>query len=42
MPAVKKRKKAEPVTLNNKSNSKGFFSKNCLIVFGILSYRLCL
>jgi hypothetical protein len=27
MPAVKKRKKAESVTLNNKSNSKGFFSK---------------
>ena len=32
MPAVKKRKKAEPVTLNNKSNGKGFFSKNMFIV----------
>ena len=41
MPAVKKRKKAEPVTLNNKSNSKGFFSKTCLS-FWLLSYRLCL
>ena len=34
MPAVKKRKKAEPVTLNNKSNSKGFFSKNMFYRFG--------
>ena len=40
MPAVKKRKKAEPVTLNNKSNSKGFL-KNMFIVW-LLSYRLCL
>lgn len=28
MPAVKKRKKAEPVTLNNKSNSKAFSQKH--------------
>ena len=26
MPAVKKRKKAEPVTLNNKSNGKGSYA----------------
>lgn len=36
MPAVKKRKKAEPVTLNNKSNSKGFFSKNMFIVLAFV------
>ncbi len=41
MPAVKKRKKTEPVTLNNKSDGKGFFSKTCLS-FWLLSYRLCL
>ena len=36
MPAVKKRKKAEPVTLNNKSNGKGFFSKNMFIVLAFV------
>lgn len=36
MPAVKKRKKAEPVTLNNKSNRKGFFSKNMFIVLAFV------
>ena len=41
MPAVKKRKKAEPVTLNNKSNGKAFSQKTCLS-FWLLSYRLCL
>ena len=36
MPAVKKRKKAEPVTLNNKSNRKGFFSINMIIVLAFV------